>query len=146
MSWKMDADGKVTFTCNGCGKTKTTRSTKTLPRSWAVTGVLASAVPPEDVPDGDRNRFLLEQQKALLEAGELIGAHFHSMKCGKKTLEGRILREKVLKAGVALVLYGKAELVIDGTGGGALAIGRHADAKRPKSPPEFELGDGPSPI
>ena len=137
MSYVIDGDGKVTFTCNGCRKATTSRNVKSLPRGWYVVGVLQSAHDPECAENA--------KPDDLRAVGEVVGSHFHSLRCGKKAMTSSKVKEMIARSGVALALYGKCDLVIDGTQAG-IAPGRTIeDDKRPKMPPPHKM-EGGSPI
>ncbi len=136
MSYVIDEDGKVTFTCNGCGKTTTSRNVKSLPRSWCVVGVLQSAHDPECADTAE--------PEDIRAVGEVVGSHFHTLRCGKKAMTSSKVKEMVARSGVALALYGKCELVVDGTSAGVAPGRTIKDDNRPKEHPPYKLDGGPS--
>lgn len=107
MSFEIEADGEVKYHCRGCDAKATMRSLKSLPKGWCLTGVLAIAQDPELESEE-------QGQQKLKEAGALIGAHFHSSKCGKKFLAQTEVKDQILAAGITLALWSKVEIVIDG--------------------------------
>ena len=107
MSFEVQDDGSVQYKCRGCDAKATTRNLKSLPKGWCLTGVIAIAHDPElETPE--------DGQRQLNEAGELIGAHFHTTKCGKKFLAQKLVKEQVLAAKITLALWSKVEIIIDG--------------------------------
>lgn len=170
MSYMVKEDGKVEFSCHGCTKIKTTDSLARLPKGWCITGILVNVVDPElasfdDEPPTDQK---------LRELNEQLAAHFCSVKCAKKKLHAPKVKEYVERMGATLVLYGKSEVIVDGSPAkvarlkerkakkwvhpenrreddagddpGADRGGDGPDLGKPKSPPPFKLGDGGSPI
>lgn len=136
MSYEIDGDGRVTFTCNGCGKTTTSRNVKSLPRGWYVVGVLQSAHDPECADTAE--------PEDIRAVGEVVGSHFHTLRCGKKAMTSSKVKEMVARSGVALALYGKCDLVIDGTMAGVAPGRTIEDDNRPKEHPPYKLDGGPS--
>lgn len=136
MSFEVLGDGSVTYHCRGCDAKATTRTLKSLPKNWCLTGVLAIAQDPEleSAEDG---------QQKLNEAGELIGAHFHTTKCGKKFLLQEKVKEQILAAGITLALWKNVEIILDGakTKGST----EQEDGTYAGSPPPLEMeGDAPA--
>lgn len=156
MSFEIDGDGKVTFTCKGCNKEKTTRSLKGLPKGWLVTGVLRIADDPEmaeveyhPAEDWEKHQHRLQEAQTQLNArldklGSMIGAHFCSKKCYKTILLSEENKTKIEKLGVTLAVYGKCEVVIDGAAGAATKMSEPGEGEVRKGDiPPFEVGGGP---
>lgn len=153
MSYTVDADGKVTFRCQGkdCGKTKAARSTKVLPKKWCITGILLNAADPES-GGGE-----VDHARAL-EANNNLSGHFCSFKCARNTFADERVVAMVKKLKVCVVVYGDCKLVIDaednGRGDGDDDGGEErpgpggASPKgldRPNSPPEFQMPESSHP-
>jgi len=107
MSYLIDPDGRVTFTCNVCCKKVSTYSHRSIPKGWCVTGLI------HDIPDPETGEEELDLKAR--EVSVLIGAHFCSVECGKAYLGKKRAKEMIRKAGVALALYSGCEIVLDGT-------------------------------
>lgn len=149
MAYSVDEKGKVTYKCHGCQATATADALTRLPKGWVITGVLQVKPDPESEPepdgekeDGGRGE---DPQAAigrrLAEAGEAVGAHFHSAKCARKTLMRPQLREKIERLGITLAIWGWMEVIVDGAGMGEPP----PEGTVRGSPPPYELKDGATP-
>lgn len=110
MSYSVDGDGKVIFQCQGkdCGKTKESRSLKTLPKKWCITGILLN----EADPESGEERAQADNDR-ILEANRNLSGHFCSFKCAKNTFSDEHVIAMVRKLRVAVVVYGECKMVID---------------------------------
>ena len=150
MSYEVQANGNVEYTCRGCGKKKETKTLKELPKGWVVTGVLAVKSDPEVGMDETMEEAQKKQNERLHELGALFGAHFCSMKEGEKYLRKESVVEQVLAVRVTLALWGQCQVMIDGA---RMGESRGDDGGSPeegypkgKLPPPAEYKEGQSPI
>ena len=137
MSYEILPDGEVAFICNGCGQKKISRNTKSLPKGWYISGVMAAPVDPEWRSESEE-----DQATQLQEVGELIGSHFHSLPCARQNLLIPPVIEKMRKLSIALCVYGKCELIIAGPNS-MQAPGRHVSQEGSGSPPPFDFDGRP---
>ena len=153
MSYAIGPDGETTFTCRGCGKEVKSRSLKTIPKGWCISGILGNIPDPETIPPEYEAATAAE---ALQIALNTLCDHFCGNKCGKKFLMRDEVVKRVHRLGIVLVLWGQCTLVVDGSLEPAAKAEfkddkgkKHVDKEgkeKPGSPPPFELGDGKSPI
>lgn len=145
MSYSVDADGEVTFTCQGkdCGKTKKARTVKVLPKKWCITGILLNQPDPESGVAGEERA--MEENARILEANQNLSGHFCSFKCAKRTFEDPRVVAMVRKLGVAVVVYGDCKMVIDAEQGGRGDDGDGEDEPAPKRPKGGSRDDDPAP-
>lgn len=144
MSYMIGADGEVKYTCKGCGKAKTTRTLKSLPRGWCVTGILAIKPDPEFEAERDPERLGVLAQERIASVGGMVGAHFCSFKEGLDYLSRKEVVDEVMAAGVTLALWGKCQIVVDGAG-----IDRpvpEGSYRKGELPPPAEVKEGGSPF
>lgn len=111
MSYRMDDDGGIEFTCQCCGTTRRTRQHKAVPPGWYISGVLRMTH--EDL-DGAAPELGPELDAELVAS---VNGHWCSKKCAEEVLLSPEIRAKMEEAGLCVVLYGKAEMVIDATRG-----------------------------
>jgi hypothetical protein len=114
MSYSVESDGVVTFRCQGkdCGKTKSGRGLKILPKGWFVTGILMSQAS-EEFREGGKPAMDADR---LTQANEDLSGHFCSFKCAKRTFEDPRVVACVRNHRVAVVVYGACKMVIDASG------------------------------
>jgi len=110
MGYMMVADGQVQFQCRGCSKTVVRRSLIALPHGWYISGILGALADPESLPVNPYT-----DPQALQEAASSVADYFCGKTCAKKFLLTPEVKQKIKRLGIRLVLWGKCELVIDGT-------------------------------
>lgn len=169
MSYMVDGDGKITFTCQGknCGKTKESRSVKVLPKKWCISAVLVTEDSPEFTDPGRQQEAEEAKAARVLEANQALAGHFCSFKCAKNSFADERVLAMAKKLRVAVVVYGDCKLVIDAeNAGGDDDAGDREDAPKPRkggsrdddpaprkeppakgldnpgTPPPFTLGEG----
>lgn len=152
MSYRIEVDGTVTFTCNACQRETQVNNSKQLPVGWCVVGVLEMAQDPEVGEPTDRPEASSED---LHEVGALVGAHYHNERCGLKALKHPKVARLVERLKIALALYWGCILVVDGTGGD-VGVGRSeahdvahedddGDGKPKGKHRRYRLGEGGGP-
>lgn len=156
MSYQILADGEIEFICQGkgCGKTIKSRQLRAVPKGWFVSGILRMSAKDEADPV-----IWNISQEIVNRLGPVIGGHWCSRKCAKSILFLPDIIQAVKEAGLCVVLYGKTELVIDGTkrpGPEDAEEGEHPQPRRggsrddddlPKgSLPPYKMEDGENPI
>lgn len=111
MSYKIGSDGEVEFICQGkgCGKKVVSRSLRALPKGWLISGVLYSR---DDDDESDYTTIVSDMERSIIP---VIQGHWCSKKCAKSVLCAPETMAKIEEAGVCVVLFGKAELIVYGT-------------------------------
>jgi len=141
MSYTVDGDGQIRYACKTCQREQTTRSLKSLPKGWFISGILKTAFDPEVQSQDEAASKQTDLTSRLMEAGEMVGMHFCRIQCARQFFKDAKVRDKIIEMKVSVGVYGKCELMVDGARAGEPEEDPEEGTTR-GSPPPFQMGEG----